>query len=463
MARNDSPDQEMERVLREHFASETSGLRAPDDLWRRLETRLGRQPNPSWLASLGEKLLPRPGRVWSPAFATAGVAVVAAVVTVSVLAGTGRFGGEQPPGELASVGTTEAVTPEPAFSAAAPTPAPAFAPADSEAPFIELDQGDKGDQGPLGAAEATFADVAAEPLAMEAAPEFAPAPTSAPLPTPAPALSEVWDPTAEPLAEADVYADAMMPGDMADSAMMEAAPGSAAAEASTAGRGRRGPVAEESPPAASPSATTFQDSGRLPFVSAAEDPVSTFSLDTDRTSYHLALHWARNGYMVEPRSVRAEEWVNAFDYHYAPPRGDREFAISSEVVRHPLDGGLHLARIAFQAPEVRDDAPVNVTLVLDASGSMAEGDRVAIAREAAEAIRSSLGPRDRIAVVHFTQEVLGELTVGHSHPDDALQLPGPSPGWRPTTPPTSRPGWTWECSWRTGPGGSGPRPTTTSS
>ena len=61
---------------------------------------------------------------------------------------------------------------------------------------------------------------------------------------------------------------------------------------------------------------------------------------------------------------------------------------------------------------------LNVTLVLDASGSMNEGNRVDIAREAAETIRNSLGSRDRIAVVHFTNSVIHELTVEHSRPDD---------------------------------------------
>ena len=169
---------------------------------------------------------------------------------------------------------------------------------------------------------------------------------------------------------------------------------------------------------AAPGATTFRDFGRQPAVSTSEDAVSTFSLDTDRTSYYLALNWARSGYEVEPDSVRAEEWVNAFDYGYEQPSDDWGFAITSDVAGHPLDGRKHLVRIAFQAPLVADDTPLNVTLVLDASGSMEEGNRVAIARAAAEAIRQSLRAQDRIAVVHFTTDVIGHLTVEHSPPND---------------------------------------------
>ena len=171
------------------------------------------------------------------------------------------------------------------------------------------------------------------------------------------------------------------------------------------------------PAAAQPAATTFRDQPRQPLVATSEDAVSTFSLDTDRTSYQLALAWARQGYDIEPDSVRAEEWINAFDYQYDPPSDAWGFAISSDVLAHPLESRKTLARIGFQAARVADDRPLNVTLVLDASGSMADGNRVAIARAAAEAIRQSLRSQDRIAVVHFTQDVVHELTVTHREPD----------------------------------------------
>ena len=167
-------------------------------------------------------------------------------------------------------------------------------------------------------------------------------------------------------------------------------------------------------------ATTFEDYPRATFVSTARDAISTFSLDTDRTSFHLALNWARNSFRVEPDSVRAEEWVNAFNYDYVFPLREDSFAITSDVVPHPLDSELHLARISFQAAElINDDTPVNVTLVLDASGSMRNGNRVAIAREAAESIRRSLRAQDRIAVVHFTTDVIRQYTVEHTVPDDS--------------------------------------------
>ena len=132
-----------------------------------------------------------------------------------------------------------------------------------------------------------------------------------------------------------------------------------------------------------------------------------------------------------PASVRAEEWINAFDYQYEPPEDGRSFTIATDVFRHPLDDRRHMARIGFQAPELLDATPLNVTLVLDASGSMREGNRVDIAWAAANSILNSLQARDRIAVVHFSTTVLEELTVQHlgtDHPDVRWSIDRLDPG-----------------------------------
>ena len=240
----------------------------------------------------------------------------------------------------------------------------------------------------------------------------APAATAAPARA-APAATATAAATGAPITEALRAAAADGAATVISGESAEAAP-TAAATLAPAARATAAPAGQQP----GPTDTTFRNYGRTPFVDAGTDAVSTFSLDTDRSSYFLALNWARNGLAVEPDSVRAEEWVNAFAYGYELPRDERSFAITSEVVEHPLGGGRHLARVALQAPRLRDSTPLNVTLVLDASGSMADGNRVAIAREAAETIRQSLNSRDRIAVVHFTTDVIDAYTVEHSRPDD---------------------------------------------
>ena len=204
----------------------------------------------------------------------------------------------------------------------------------------------------------------------------------------------------------------------AESAM--SAPAATAAPASASGSPRPTPVVKATPPRqpSQPGATNFQNTLRSNFALTSQDDTSTFSLDTDRTSFQLALNWTRAGYEVDPASVRAEEWINAFNYGYEMPRHDDSFNIQTDVIEHPLDNGLHLARVAFQAPDIAIDLPLNVTLVLDGSGSMSDGNRVAIARDAANAIRNSLGRDDRMSVVHFDNRVKGNLTVKDKAPRD---------------------------------------------
>ena len=330
-------EQEMERVLREHFDTEGPNLRIPKDPWEWLQSRMGEPDKPSLLSRLlnGPVRMRKEQPALALAAGAAAVMVVAAAVIFWAVAGGGGTGDAPNGGD-----GTRYVEGGARFTGG------------------DLDEIRRS----LGQSEGT----------------------TIPDPT---AMMEEAMPTPTPMA---------------------------------IGRPTPIPTAMPAPPqGGTPSATSFQDYMRERFVSASLDNVSTFSLDTDRTSYYLALNWARAGYEVDPDSVRAEEWINAFDYGYKRPLRNDSFGISSDVVRHPLDNRMHLARIAFQAPEMDYDAtPVNVTLVLDASGSMSNGNRVDIAREAAESIRRSLRTNDRIAVVQFSSLVLNEHTVEHSHPDD---------------------------------------------
>ena len=173
---------------------------------------------------------------------------------------------------------------------------------------------------------------------------------------------------------------------------------------------------ERRPRRSLPGSTNFEDYATTGWRETVDDDTSTFSLDVDRTSYFLALNWVENGYQIEPASVRAEEWINAFNYNYDLPDVDDSFAVTTDIVEHPLHNDLHLVRIATQAPEFVDNTPLNVTLVLDASGSMREGNRIEIAKAAAESIRRGLSRDDRLAVVLFSDSIVDYAE--HHRPDD---------------------------------------------
>ena len=385
---NDGSDREMERVLREHFESESSDLRMSKDPWDWLESRMGEPSSPPILSrivnSFGNIFQLKPGPVFSAAGAAA-VVLVAIFVTLNVLIDDQ---GDQLNASLPLEATPEDY--ERVERAWGRGPAATAAPAPTAAP------------------------VAAAPTMAPA-----PAPTMAPTPRPTPPrFAATAAPTMAPIPRATMAPTPTRQRFIPEVTAMPTSAPTMAPTAAPASRPTTFPTAAAQS-GGTASATTFRDYARERFVSAAEDNVSTFSLDTDRTSYFLALNWARNGFEVDPDSVRAEEWINAFNYGYDQPRRNDSFNITTDVVTHPLDSRMHLARIAFQAPELDYDAtPVNVTLVLDASGSMSNGNRVDIAREAAESILEGLRDQDRIAVVLFNENVLHEYTVEHTHPND---------------------------------------------
>ncbi len=370
MNRNDSNEREMERLLEEHFASRAADAPPVPDLWGALESCLGEQdPKPLW-AVLRDIGTPVDGFRFAPALAATAAVAVVAVAGGSVWFAVGTSGGGGvPAADGGGLADTTTVVP------AAATPTPLAAMTESAGP--------------------EESDGVPDPTGLPSIPGDPG--VAAPTPTPMAMMENQSARTATPHPP-------------------RATPSTGAAAQSDGWQ--MVPESWEKRSTGQPGATTFQDYDRQPLTAASEDNVSTFSLDTDRTSFQLALNWARAGYQVAPASVRAEEWVNAFDYGYAPPAASDRFAITSDLIAYPLDSGRYMARVAFKAPEVAQDGPLNVTLVLDASGSMREGNRVAIAREAAEAIRRSLDADDRISIVHFSTDVLHHLTVYFASPDD---------------------------------------------
>ena len=419
MNANDSNDRETERLLEAHFASGAANVPPTPDLWVFLEDRLGDQAPKPLLAGIRDWAFPAGGFNGVPPIAATAAAVVVVAIAGSVWFAVGGS-------DVRTVTVVETVIVEKPVTITEKIVETVVVEKSVEGktvrvvetviveiPVIRVEKVvetvivEKSVEGktvrvvetvivekPVTRVEMVIETVVVEkavqvvPTTMLAAERAPPAATAAPQPTAMPAATGVPAPAPLPTGTP------MPPPVLSD------------------------PDPEQRSLPNQPGATTFEDYERQPLTDASEDAVSTFSLDTDRTSFQLALNWARSGYQVDPASVRAEEWVNAFDYGYAAPSVDDRFAITSDLFEHPLDNGRFMARVAFKAPEVVTDAPLNVTLVLDASGSMSSGNRVAIAREAAEAIRRSLDRDDRISVVHFTTYVLDDLTVENAAPDD---------------------------------------------
>lgn len=147
----------------------------------------------------------------------------------------------------------------------------------------------------------------------------------------------------------------------------------------------------------------FEDHGTSGFTATDADPRSTFALDVDTGSYGVARTLLRDGYPVPPASVRAEEWVNAFDYTDPAP-ADTDLGLTAETALAPsLDDGTQLVRIGVTAREV-DAAQrprVNVTLVVDRSGSMDIRERLGLVQSSLALLADRLRDDDTVSVVSF--------------------------------------------------------------
>ncbi|MCH9684954.1 MAG: von Willebrand factor type A domain-containing protein, partial [Deltaproteobacteria bacterium] len=82
------------------------------------------------------------------------------------------------------------------------------------------------------------------------------------------------------------------------------------------------------------------------FVTTADDPVSTFSIDVDTGAYSLARRsLLQDRRLPMPGGVRVEEMINYFDYAYPEPTGEVPVSITSEVGPCPWDPEHRLVHV----------------------------------------------------------------------------------------------------------------------
>lgn len=156
-----------------------------------------------------------------------------------------------------------------------------------------------------------------------------------------------------------------------------------------------------------PDDVEFQDYGENPFTPTDEDSLSTFAIDVDTGSYTLMRGWIEEGHIPPPESVRPEEYVNYFDGGYDAPREDI-FAVYADGGPTPYTDqeGDVVLRIGIKGQEVNQERrpPVNVTFVVDTSGSMQDGDRLELVKDAIETFVDGLERSDTINVVAYDDE-----------------------------------------------------------
>lgn len=160
----------------------------------------------------------------------------------------------------------------------------------------------------------------------------------------------------------------------------------------------------------------FEHYGVNPTIDTEEENLSSFGLDIDTASYALARAMLDQGELPEEASVRVEEFVNYFDYAYPPP-DESDFALHAEVVPSTKRPGYHVLHLGLRARdlELGDRAPTNLVFLIDASGSMAKGERMPLVRDSLRLFVDTLDDRDWISIVSYSDDarVLLEPTPGH--------------------------------------------------
>ena len=156
---------------------------------------------------------------------------------------------------------------------------------------------------------------------------------------------------------------------------------------------------------------------------AAEEPVSTFSIDVDTASYAVVRSSLMNGYMPNPEAVRVEEMINYFPYAYPGPEGAHPFRQTVTVVPTPWNAGTRLVHIGIQGrlPALEERPPLNLVFLIDTSGSMNQPDKLPLLLQSFRLMLSQLRPEDDVAIVAYAGSA-GQVLAPTSASDRATIL-----------------------------------------
>jgi Ca-activated chloride channel family protein len=156
----------------------------------------------------------------------------------------------------------------------------------------------------------------------------------------------------------------------------------------------------------------YRDQGRDKFTEietnpvkiAAEEPVSTLSIDVDTASYAFIRGSLNNNTLPQKDAVRVEEMVNYFPYDYAGPADKAEpFKANVSVFPAPWNPSNRLLHIGIKGFSLngQEKPRANLVFLIDTSGSMNEPNKLPLLRNAMKMLVESLGPEDTVSIVTY--------------------------------------------------------------
>lgn len=148
----------------------------------------------------------------------------------------------------------------------------------------------------------------------------------------------------------------------------------------------------------------YEDVAPNPIRIVADEPVSTFSIDVDTASYSNVRRMLSEGRLPPRDAVRIEELVNYFRYDYPLPRARTEpFSTTVAVAPSPWAEGRQIVHIGLQGYNIvpRERPPLNLTLLIDVSGSMSPENKLPLALQGFRMLADQLNARDRVSIVVY--------------------------------------------------------------
>lgn len=249
-------------------------------------------------------------------------------------------------------------------------------------------------------AKAEAARVGEAPAAADAAADTALAQIPAPPPAPPAAPQPAAAGASERRLERVEVTGSRVNARMARQALVEQYAPAAAAKVASVGLVAPAP-AYYSQPANTEKYAEREDN---PVQRASEQPLSTFSIDVDTGSYANVRRMLNDGIRPPADAVRAEEFINYFDYgHPAPASRAVPFKVSTELAPAPWNAQRQLLMIGIKGYEVpkRTLPPSNLVFLIDTSGSMNSPDKLPLLKSAFSMLARQLRPQDRISIVVY--------------------------------------------------------------
>ena len=139
------------------------------------------------------------------------------------------------------------------------------------------------------------------------------------------------------------------------------------------------------------------------FLTARDNPLSTFSIDVDTASYAIVRRFLSQNQRPPKGAVRIEEMLNYFTYDYPQPQGDAPFSATMEATACPWNPEHRLVRIGLKGREIaKDKRPAsNLVFLIDVSGSMQPGNKLPLLKQSLGLLIDQLGAEDRVSMVVY--------------------------------------------------------------